>query len=250
MQEKETASFSYRKAIKDYIIEFIMLFAAVTLGFFAENLREGYAERRLEIQLMKSMVSDLERNEELLLSQQVSLNARKIACDSIAYFFNQPDIKQHGAELYMYGRRLGYYAGEYPLSSRSLDQLKNSGLFSIISKDVVADSLSNYDNLKTQYEQRIKWYFEDVKKVQDENKNIFDTRVFEKASVYTNTYTFQILKPEGNPALLTYDIVDLQKYYNNFYYLKKNTEVQLRAVVELINSTTTLKSLIIKSYEF
>ena len=119
MQEKETASFSYRKAIKDYITEFIMLFDAVTLGFFAENLREGYAERRLEIQLMKSMVSDLERNEELLLSQQVSLNARKIACDSIAYFFNQPDIKQHGAELYMYGRRLGYYAGEYPLSSRS-----------------------------------------------------------------------------------------------------------------------------------
>ena len=150
----------------------------------------------------------------------------------------------------MYGRRLGYYAGEYPLSSRSIDQLKNSGLFSIISQDVVADSLSNYDNLKTQYEQRIKWYFEDVKKVQDENKNIFDTRVFEKASVYTNTYTFQILKPEGNPALLTYDKVDLQKYYNNFYYLKKNTEVQLRAVVELINSTTTLKSLIIKSYEF
>ena len=99
MQGKETASFSYRKAIKDYIIEFIMLFAAVTLGFFAENLREGYVERRLEIQLMKSMVSDLERNEELLLSQQVSLNARKIECDSIAYFFNQPDIKQHGAEL-------------------------------------------------------------------------------------------------------------------------------------------------------
>ena len=50
--------------------------------------------------------------------------------------------------------------------------------------------------------------------------------------------------------LLTYDKEDLQKYYNSFYYLKKNTEVQMRAVVELINSTTTLKSLIVKSYEF
>jgi hypothetical protein len=101
MQEKETASFFYRKAIKDYITEFVMLFAAVTLGFFAENLREGYAEQRLEIQLMKSMVSDLERNEELLLSQQAALTTRKIACDSIAYFFNQQDIKQHGAELFV-----------------------------------------------------------------------------------------------------------------------------------------------------
>jgi hypothetical protein len=150
----------------------------------------------------------------------------------------------------MYARRLGYYGGEYPLSSRSLDQLKNSGLFSIISKDVVADSLSNYDNLKTEYEQRIKWYFEDVKKVQDINKVIFDARVFEKATVYTNDYTFNILRPEGNPALLTYNEADLQKYYNTFYYLRRNTETQLKDVTELIESTVKLKQLITKEYSF
>ncbi|MEY3186978.1 MAG: hypothetical protein RL675_802, partial [Bacteroidota bacterium] len=152
MAGKESGSFFYKKAIKDYFAEFFMLFAAVTLGFFAENLREEYAERKLERQLMKSMVADLEHNEELLLSQKASLNSRRIACDSLSYFFNQKDLRLYGSELYMYARRLGYYAGEYPLSSRSLDQLKNSGLFSIISQDVVADSLSNYDNLKTEYE--------------------------------------------------------------------------------------------------
>jgi hypothetical protein len=150
----------------------------------------------------------------------------------------------------MYARRLGYYGGEYPLSSRSLDQLKNSGLFSIISKDVVADSLSNYDNLKTEYEQRIKWYFEDVKKVQDINKIIFDARVFEKATIYTNEYTFKILRPEGNPALLTYNEADLQKYYNTFYYLRRNTETQLKDVTALIESTVKLKQLITKEYAF
>jgi hypothetical protein len=71
MAEKESTSFLYKKAFKDYITEFVMLFAAVTLGFFAENLREGYAERKLEHQLMKSMVADLERNEELLLSKRL-----------------------------------------------------------------------------------------------------------------------------------------------------------------------------------
>jgi hypothetical protein len=219
MAEKESSATLYKKAFKDYITEFVMLFAAVTLGFFAENLREGYAEMKLERQLMKSMVADLTRNEELLLSQRASLNSRRIACDSIAYFFNQKDIRQHGADLYMYARRLGYYGGEYPLSSRSLDQLKNSGLFSIISKDVVADSLSNYDNLKTEYEQRIKWYFED-------------------------------LRPEGNPALLTYSEADLQKYYNTFYYLRRNTETQLKDVTALIESTVKLKQLITKEYAF
>jgi hypothetical protein len=250
MVEKESTATLYKKAFKDYITEFVMLFAAVTLGFFAENLREGYAERKLEHQLMKSMVADLERNEELLLSQKASLNSRRVACDSLSYFFNQKDLKLYGAELYMYARRLGYYAGEYPLSSRSLDQLKNSGLFSIISQDVVADSLSNYDNLKTEYEQRIKWYFEDVKKVQDINKLIFDTRVFEKATVYTDEFTFKIIRPEGNPSLMTYDPGELQKYYNTFYYLRRNTETQLRNVADLIESTTDLKKLIIQEYKF
>lgn len=248
MQENQTYLGSLKKGIKDYLVEFFLLFTAVTLGFFAENLREEYVQGRLEIRLMKSMVADLERNEELLARQQTALLQRKVAADSLAYFFNQPDVKAHGAKLYQFGRRLGVYASEFPLASRSLDQLKNSGMFSIISKEVVADSLSNYDNQKTQYEQRIKWYFEDVKKVQDENKHIFDSRVFEKSTRYSDAYTFEILTPEGNPALLTYQEKELQQFYNTFYYLKRNTETQIRDVELLIQSTVALRRLIQEEY--
>jgi len=241
---------SIKKGIKEYLLEFILLFTAVTLGFFAENLREEYSQRRLEIRLMNSMVADLERNEELLTRQQTALLQRKIAADSLAFYFNQPQVEAHGAKLYQFGRRLGVYASEFPLASRSLDQLKNSGMFSIISKEVVADSLSNYDNLKTQYEQRIKWYFEDVKKVQEENKHIFDARVFEESTRYTDPYTFEILIPQGNPALLTYEEKELQQFYNTFYYLKRNTETQIREVTELLQRTIELKKLIVESYEF
>jgi len=166
-QNKESATNFFKNTLKDNLVQFVLLFAAVTLGFFAENLREENAQRKLEVKLMQSMVADLERNERLLSNQYASLTARKIASDSLAYFFNQPDMQQQTSEIYFYARKLGIYAGEYPLASRSLDQLKNSGLFTLISIEEVADSLSTYDNLKTQYEQRIKWYFEDVKKVQD-----------------------------------------------------------------------------------
>ena len=44
---------------KHYIFEFFMLFLAVTLGFYAENLREGIRNRE-EIHVdMRSMVADL-----------------------------------------------------------------------------------------------------------------------------------------------------------------------------------------------
>ena len=36
---------THKKKWSEYIIEFIMLFTAVTLGFFAENIREGITEK-------------------------------------------------------------------------------------------------------------------------------------------------------------------------------------------------------------
>ena len=249
-QNKESTSNFLKNTFKDNLVQFVLLFAAVTLGFFAENLREENAQRKLEVKLMQSMVADLERNERLLSNQFASLTARKIASDSLAYFFNQPDMQQQTSEIYFYARKLGIYAGEYPLASRSLDQLKNSGLFTLISIEEVADSLSTYDNLKTQYEQRIKWYFEDVKKVQDENKHLFDAHIFEKATVYTDANRFEMLRPEGNPLLISSQKEDLQHYYNTFYYLKRNTETQLRDVDQLIQSTVALRKLIQDSYSF
>jgi hypothetical protein len=249
-QNKDTTRNFLKNTVKDNLIQFVLLFAAVTLGFFAENLREENAQRKLEVKLMQSMIADLERNERLLTNQHASLTARKIASDSLAYFFNQPNLQKHSSEIYFYARKLGIYAGEYPLASRSLDQLKNSGLFTLISIEEVADSLSTYDNLKTQYEQRIKWYFEDVKKVQDENKRIFDAHIFEKATVYTDANRFEMLRPEGNPPLVSYRKEDLQHYYNTFYYLKRNTETQIRDVDQLIRSTVALRELIQEAYSF
>ena len=40
MQENQTYLGSLKKGLKDYLVEFFLLFTAVTLGFFAENLRE------------------------------------------------------------------------------------------------------------------------------------------------------------------------------------------------------------------
>ena len=113
MKDSQNYLGSLKKGLKDYLLEFFLLFTAVTLGFFAENMREEYVQGRLEIRLMKSMVADLERNEGLLRQQQEALMRRKIAADSLAYYFNQPDVEAHGAKLYQFGRQLAVYASEF-----------------------------------------------------------------------------------------------------------------------------------------
>lgn len=53
---------THKKKWSEYIIEFVMLFAAVTLGFFAENQREQYIERHRGIQFMESCMEDLSKD--------------------------------------------------------------------------------------------------------------------------------------------------------------------------------------------
>lgn len=50
------------KKFKEYITEFLMLFFAVTLGFFAENLREHQIEKDREIQFLENIHYDLEQD--------------------------------------------------------------------------------------------------------------------------------------------------------------------------------------------
>ena len=51
---------THKKKWSEYIIEFVMLFTAVTLGFFAENIREHIAENNKKRELLKTVAHDLE----------------------------------------------------------------------------------------------------------------------------------------------------------------------------------------------
>ncbi len=50
-----------KKSWKDYGTEFIMIFLAVTAGFFAETLREHIGDSKKEKEYMVSMLADLRK---------------------------------------------------------------------------------------------------------------------------------------------------------------------------------------------
>lgn len=233
---------------KSLISEFLMLFFAVFCGFLAEYQLEHVVESTREKQLMTSMLSDLKKNEQLLVEQQASLITRKRHCDSLLYFLRPEKMKDSGAYMYYYGRRVGVYSYQYRLATRSLDQLKNGGMFRLIRKSNVADSLSAYDNLKTQYEQQIVWNIEDVKNVQEVNKRLFDSRVWINSTTYTSYSRFNMRIPDGNPQLVNTNPTAIQEYINNVYYLEKNTEVMLTFVENMLNSTARMSELIVREY--
>src|SRR4030095_5589071 len=51
-----------KKNLKEYLLEGLMIFVAVTMGFFAESLREYFGDREKEAQYMHSLAEDLKKD--------------------------------------------------------------------------------------------------------------------------------------------------------------------------------------------
>ena len=70
---------THKKKWSEYIIEFVMLFTAVTLGFFAENIREGIAENKKKKELLIAVAEDFNKDiKQIEFHKQFDLNKIKI----------------------------------------------------------------------------------------------------------------------------------------------------------------------------
>ena len=83
------------KKWREHILEFIMIFLAVSMSFFAESYREHLVERKKEKEYIKSMVEDL-RNDSSFLA--ICINERipyHIAwMDSAIHLYNCPALME------------------------------------------------------------------------------------------------------------------------------------------------------------
>ena len=74
---------THKKNWKEYIVEFVMLFTAVTLGFFAENAREHMAEKAKKKELLMAVARDFETDLEQFKFHRAFSLAKIKNCDSL-----------------------------------------------------------------------------------------------------------------------------------------------------------------------
>jgi hypothetical protein len=94
--EVHAHSHTPRKKWTHYLWEFLMLFLAITLGFFVENQREHMVEHQRELQYMRSMIEDLKSDTAELTDHIRLRRERDLMIDSLIYLLSQPDINANG----------------------------------------------------------------------------------------------------------------------------------------------------------
>ena len=83
-----------KKRFKEYFLEFLMIFLAVTMGFFTESLREYFGDRYKERQYMHSLAEDLKKDTAALHYSIRRLSRDIQAGDSIIYMFAKNKLQQ------------------------------------------------------------------------------------------------------------------------------------------------------------
>ena len=233
-----------RKKWTHYFWEFLMLFLAVTLGFFVENQREHYVEHRREKQYVRSFLGDLKSDLKQLDSLVRQRVKRKKDIDSLSIFLSASDQDVHAKQIY-YLSRLLTVSYQFFRNERTIEQLKNGGNLRLIREQDVSDAIMLYDHqvrltdLVADREQA--YILEYVKRIEE----LFDTRVFNR--MRTGTFGFK-MPEEKEVHLLKYDKVSIQLFLNKIHFLSSVNDYHLMVYYQLLDLAQQTKTFIEKEY--
>ncbi len=184
-----------RKKWTHYFWEFLMLFLAVTLGFFVENQREHMVEHQREKKFVRSLVSDLEADTTRLSNIVRVRNHRVVVLDSFLLLLNRTDAAAFGRYLYYYNSfatRGGVF--RFTPADGTMQQLKNAGNLRLIRQTEVSDSIVAYDVVSRAYV----WLNNDEEEIMDTYRNIAE-------SVFDGNVLNAMRDEDNNLFLLNYD---------------------------------------------
>jgi hypothetical protein len=235
-----------RKKWAHYFWEFLMLFLAVTLGFFVENQREHYIEHQREKQFISSLYNDVRADTANIARIINARTSKERLLDSFSYMMNSGDPKKFIKDIYVYaiyaGRTLPY---RFVPNDGTIQQLKNSGALRLIRNRAVVDSISKYDigvrNLLGQYaveENQIEHYRTAASK-------IFDAVPFSQM-IDENAAVFRI--PGSGLQLQPYTTRELYEWNYRLYGLNGINKANRRDLRLLLKQAQNLLSILEKEY--
>jgi hypothetical protein len=224
-----------QKKFKEYFLEFLMIFLAVSLGFIAENLREHISDRSKEKEYIEAFIRNLQ-DDTSRLKHVIAADSEQVnGTDSFLHLNHLPmNLDSNRKKFYYTAIRYFYNSATFKSNEATLLQLKSTGDYRLIEKDHVADSLSNYDAANDDiYEQGDYYvvYFKEILSILDEMTDM---------TIYGDTTFVNHNKFTGKPLpAVTGDSLALRKLFNKVFDFRNITSsyIQYHMRPQLENAT-------------
>ena len=133
-----------KKNWKSYFWEFLMLFLAVTLGFFVENQREHYVEHIRAKEFSRSLVKDLENDTAAIHAQIKSAEIYITNVDSLLSL-SKTKLEARNASRFSFYTRFMYWTVPITWNRATFEQIKNSGSLRYFKNYRLLEKLTKYE---------------------------------------------------------------------------------------------------------
>ena len=145
-----------KSSLKKYLIEFVLVFGAIVLGFFAENLREYYGDRVKEREFAALLVEDL-RTDSINLNRSLH-NCQSLVGiqDSILVSIKNDNYKP--TQLLRDLRRSEFY-GYLLAANTTIEQMKGAGALVYFRDKQLLDGILKHYTAMENLEDRTRWLY-------------------------------------------------------------------------------------------
>lgn len=209
---------------KEYFSEFLMLFFAVTLGFFVENYREHFIEREREKEFLKLISKDIQMDIKMVDSNLYYRNVRAEIGKQFAKNFLEDEYLKNSGPFYYNGRRL-HVRYLFERTDAGFQLMKNAGGLRLILDPDIIQAIQHYENSISAIEKFQEGEMNYLREYSKTNGEIFDVKVLMKYSgSKVSNYTSNLI-PEGNPPLISYDKTKINMMMSHFFAMDKSNYV-------------------------
>jgi len=199
-----------KKRFKEYVLEFLMIFLAVTMGFIAENIREHISDNSKENEYIAGMIKDLSIDTANLTFTINRNHKQLLGIDTLTGISKDKlsDLKVQDS-LYQYTTTYLFNENEFKNDDVTLSQLRNSGGYRLIRHEGVADSLESYEKSIQFINEQQNYYATSVNKTIELSGSIFDL----------NNYRNFHHSPSSTPMLISNNKDLINDFYNKCFLI-------------------------------
>jgi hypothetical protein len=134
----------HKKKWSEYLLEFFMLFVAVTLGFFAENIREGIADKHKEEEALRIVVHDFKNDKEEIQRHRAMIKKRLENCDNL---LNLLEMDYRDIDKLEFYKTVILHAEnkDLVLNEKARNDAESKGYFTSIEKKDLPNTLTKFN---------------------------------------------------------------------------------------------------------
>jgi hypothetical protein len=204
-----------KKKFKEYVLECLMIFLAVTLGFFAETIREHISEKHREKDYIAGLINNLQSDTSNLKGKIDRNDVELRGIDSLMKIsknnFSNNSVQD---SIFFYAIKYTFDLHIFQFDDLTLVQLRNAGGYSFIKTRHVADSIALYESKNNNIKIQEKFYTDSYVQTMTTFRQIFDKTLSDK---FFQAYQMTNKIPSDMYVLISKDEEKMHLLYNDYW---------------------------------